>query len=225
MTDIASSAQSAPSTNVGSALSAPQVGSNCTSPPGSPARVSLTYLCGVLLLVLSVLVPFCFWLVNLVLKEPYSVPLGIKFFLAFFQMYGPLLFSLSGPLCVVLWYLCPLLILWRVVSMLGTWSLAPPSGYRGIARWAVRGAAGLVLFGAAVFVLGLVLAIVLQLLGFISGNAFANFLTGPVGAGFVKAWVLSTVLFPISIYWVEVKSAYDSFKAWRAGRVASALSA
>jgi hypothetical protein len=82
-----------------------------------------------------------------------------------------------------------------------------------------------VLFGAAVFVLGLVLAIVLQLLGFISGNAFANFLTGPVGAGFGKAWVLSTVLFPISIYWVEVKSAYDSFKAWRAGRVASALSA
>jgi hypothetical protein len=29
----------------------------------------------------------------------------------------------------------------------------------------------------------------------------------------------SVVLFPISICWVEVKSAYDSFKAWRAGRV------
>ena len=107
--------------------------------------------------------------------------------------------------------------------MLGTWSLAPPSGYRGIARKAVRGAAGLVLFWAVVFVLGIVLAIVLKLFGFISGNAVSDLLTGPAGLGLGKAWVFSTILFPLAIFWVEVKSAYDSFKAWRAGRVVGTL--
>lgn len=225
MTDISSSAQDAPLPNADGTPSAPQPALSCTSPSGSAPRGNRTYLFGVALLVLTVLIPFCVSLVNFVVKEPYStqsLPLLLKFPVAVLLMYGTLLTSLAGPLYSVLWYLGPLLILWRVVSMIWARSLSPPSGYGGIARWAVRGAAGLILFGGAVFVFGLVLAIVLQLLGFISGNSFNTFLTGPVGIGFVKAWVFSTVLFPLAIYWVEVKSAYDSFKKWWAGRVARA---
>ena len=177
---------------------------NCNSPSTSAPRVSWVYLCGVLLLVLSVLVPFCLWLVQFMLKEPYSVqswPFALTLFLAFFQMYGTLLLNLAGPLCNVMRYLLPLLILWRVISMLWARSLSPPSGYSGFARKAALGAVGLMFFGW-------VGAIILR-------RALARY----VDIDVAQVVGFSVVLFPISICWVEVKSAYDSFKAWRAGRV------
>jgi hypothetical protein len=204
MTNIDSSAQPAPGTNVDSAPSAPQPALNCTSPAVSGPRVSWVYLCGVLLLVLSVLVPFCLWLVRFMLKEPYSVqswPFALTLFLMVFQMYGTLLLNLAGPLCNVMWYLVSLLILWRVISMLWARSLSPPSGYSGFARKAVLGAAGLMFFG------------------WVGAIVLSRVLARYVDIDFIQVWFSSTGLFPLAICWVEVKSAYDSFKAWRAGRV------
>ena len=205
MTDVTSSAQSASIANSDSALSAPQPALNCTLPSAHAPRISWVYLFGFMLLAVSVLLPWCLAPFGFVLKEPRFLPMtdgsGSSAFLLFLT-YGQWLPLIAAPLAPVPRYLMLLLILWRIVSMMRARSLVPPASYRGIARGAVRAAVGLALLGWGVIASGI------------------GWQMGPAAWVFGGVLAFGFFLLPISIYWVEVKSAYDSFKSWRVCRSA-----
>ena len=207
MTNVISSAQTAPSTNVNGAPSAPQPALNRTSPPVPAPRVSWVYLFGFTLLAVSMLLPWCLAPFGLVFE--YSGMVIVWSWLGAFQTllgYGAILSRLTTPLAPVPEYLGLLLILWRVFSVFRARSLLPPSGYRGLARGVVRVAVVLALFYWGCIASGAVVV--------------------PPGMSFlIASWSFGFLLLPISIYLVEALSAYDSFKTWRAGRGAGTLSA
>jgi hypothetical protein len=144
MTDVTSSAQSAPNANSDSALSAPQPALNCTSPSAIAPRVSWVYLLGLSLVALSMLLPWCLAPFGVVVKGT-DIWTEWSWLGAFHSLlaYGAIFSWLTAPLAPVPAYLGSLLILWRIFCMFRARSLLPPSGYSGIARGSVRVAVGL----------------------------------------------------------------------------------
>jgi hypothetical protein len=168
---------------------------------GAPL-VSWVYLFGFTLLAVSMLLPWCLAPFGFVFQ--YSGMTTVWSLLGAFQTflgYGAIFSTIATPLAHVPEYLGLLLILWRAFSMFRVRSLLPPSGYSGIARGAVRVAVVLTLFYWGCIASGAVVV--------------------PPGMNpLIVVWSLGFLLLPISVYLVEALSAYNSFKVWRAGRVA-----